>query len=551
MLLQITYQDKATQTDIIEKDTLEKIFNTLTTLSMKVDSMGNEIEKLKTNEVKPKSEATNQLTQQCAELCRSEDIKIPELEGDIGILHKTHNVYQSTSADNMAPKKIEIESSPSKGTSEAVRLHPPLYELTLQALSQLGAEYDEHGEEECFKRDDPNANIPSIEELVKTFSIDRYLEGNNAHFQMKMVYEFLKRMFMYENKDKMDEVWINYCGMPVYFGWKEFAIVTGLKCYPPFPSHVIPILTPKKAPHTLKKSKGKSCDRDHLVSIVDPSFKNKNLIEALKGKRISKKHKQSLCLVWFVHNIFWARDVNNNITVGLITLSEDLEVFNNYSWGYESFKMTIKYLLPPLAPKTVNLYDFSWAFMSVQTLSDPKVIDRIKIELFEVITITRKIILEGGLVVDDDLSGDGAVGGGSGAAVGANDAPLTVFKINHYEYDHTGYTDFASPNKYSGCKAKHDVVINAINALTASVKELTSKMGVIPSKRILYSSTPLEIKSKRRRKVISKALSSIQKSKIATPLSMFCIEQCTMDKGEQHELKKAFQVDIEATAEQH
>ncbi|KAM3394287.1 hypothetical protein P3S68_003289 [Capsicum galapagoense] len=98
MLWQITYQGKATQTDITEEDTLEKIFNTLTTLSMKVDSMGNEIEKLKINEVKLKSKATNQLTQQCAELCRSEDIKIPELEGDVGTLHKTHNVYQSTSA---------------------------------------------------------------------------------------------------------------------------------------------------------------------------------------------------------------------------------------------------------------------------------------------------------------------------------------------------------------------------------------------------------------------------------------------------------------------
>ncbi|PHU29748.1 Prolyl endopeptidase [Capsicum chinense] len=98
MLLQITYQDKATQTDIVEEDTLEKILNTLTTLSMKVDSMGNEIEKLKTNEDKLKSIATNQLTQQCAELCRSEDIKNPELEGDVGTLHKTHNIYQSTSA---------------------------------------------------------------------------------------------------------------------------------------------------------------------------------------------------------------------------------------------------------------------------------------------------------------------------------------------------------------------------------------------------------------------------------------------------------------------
>ncbi|PHU20276.1 hypothetical protein BC332_11427 [Capsicum chinense] len=144
--------------------------------------------------------------------------------------------------------------------------------------------YDEHREEECFKRDYPNANSPTTEELVKTFSIDHYLmrmqcdgatdltsdfvvkdscfgnyldlpEDNNAHFQMKMVYELLKRRFIYENKDKMDEVWINYCGMPVCFGWKEFAIVTGLKCYPPSPSHVIPILTQKSTPHTQKRQR--------------------------------------------------------------------------------------------------------------------------------------------------------------------------------------------------------------------------------------------------------------------------------------------------------
>ncbi|PHU24841.1 hypothetical protein BC332_03173 [Capsicum chinense] len=415
----------------------------------------------------------------------------------------------------MASKRTETESSLSKGTSEAARLYPSLYELALQALSQSGEEYDEH-EEEYFKRDDANANIPSTEELVKAFSIDcypvriqcdgaadltddfvvksamrkssdafkkifreqkldayfrdrcfgKYLhlpEDNNTCFQIKMVYELLKHRFMYEKKDKMDEVWINYCGMPVCFGWKEFVIVTELKCY--CPSQVIPILTPKKAPHTPKKGKDKSCDRDDLVSIVSPSFKNKNLIKALKAKGLSKKHEESLCLVWFVHNILWARDVNNSISLGLIKLSEDLKAFNNYPWGYESFKMTVKYLLTPLAPKTINLYSFPWAFMW--------------------------------------------------CAVSANDAPLTVFKANHYEYDYTGYIDFTSPSECSAykcqdCKAKHDVVINANNTLIAFVKELTSKRGLIPSKRILFPFTPLEIRAKRRRRVISRALSSIQ-----------------------------------------
>ncbi|PHU11794.1 hypothetical protein BC332_18724 [Capsicum chinense] len=137
-----------------------------------------------------------------------------------------------------------------------------------------GVEDNEHGEEGYLKRDDPNANSPSIKDLVKTFSIDRYpirmescfgkyldfSEDNNAHFQMKIVYNHLKRRFMYENKDKMDEVLINYCSIPVCFGWKEFAVVTRLKCYPPSPSQILPTLTQNKEPRTPKKGKGKSSD---------------------------------------------------------------------------------------------------------------------------------------------------------------------------------------------------------------------------------------------------------------------------------------------------
>ncbi|PHT36751.1 hypothetical protein CQW23_24451 [Capsicum baccatum] len=298
--------------------------------------------------------------------------------------------------DNMAPKKKKIESSPSKGTSAAAQQHPPLYKLALQALSQSGAEDNEHGEEESFKSDDPNANSPFAEELVKTFSIDHYpvriqcdgstdltgdlvvksamkksfdafrkilreqkldsyfrescfgqyldlLEDNIARFQMKMVYDLLKRSYTYSD--------------------------------------------PKKAPHTPKKEKGKSSDYDDLMSIIGPSFKNKNLIEALKDFAASSE---------------------------------------------------------------------------------------------------------------------------------------------------------CSPYKCQDCKSKHDGVINVINALTAFVKEMTSKRGVIPSKRILYPDTPLEIKAaKRRRKDTSKASSIIKKSKIAMPLSLSCTDvQCARATEKQHELKK-------------
>ncbi|PHU07128.1 hypothetical protein BC332_23617 [Capsicum chinense] len=92
-----------------------------------------------------------------------------------------------------------------------------------------GAEDNEDEEEECLKRDHPNTNSPSSEELVTTFSIDHYPirmqcdgatdltgkatfgqyldlpEHNYARFQIKMVHDLLKHRFMYENKDKMDE----------------------------------------------------------------------------------------------------------------------------------------------------------------------------------------------------------------------------------------------------------------------------------------------------------------------------------------------------------
>ncbi|PHU29322.1 hypothetical protein BC332_01415 [Capsicum chinense] len=79
---------------------------------------------------------------------------------------------------------------------------------------------------------------------------------------------------------------------------------------------------------------------------------------------------------------------------------------------------------------------------------------------------------------------------------------------------------------------------------------MTSKRGVIPSKRISYPDTLLEIKAaKRRRKDTSKALSIIKNIKIAMPLSLSCIDvQYARATEEQHELKK---VDVTATVEEH
>ncbi|KAF3631719.1 hypothetical protein FXO38_07399 [Capsicum annuum] len=161
------------------------------------------------------------------------------------------------------------------------------------------AEYDEHGEEEYFKRDDPNANSPSTEELVKTFSIDRYPVRMQYDSATDLMGDFVVKSVMGKSFDAFkkilreqklyayfrDNYFGKYLDLPednhTRFQIKmEFAIVTGLKCYPP--SQVIPILTQKKHPTYPKKAKTLSCDRDDLVFIVGPSLTKKNLIEALK-----------------------------------------------------------------------------------------------------------------------------------------------------------------------------------------------------------------------------------------------------------------------------
>ncbi|WMV49798.1 hypothetical protein MTR67_043183 [Solanum verrucosum] len=113
MLLQITYHDKSTQTETEEEDTSEKILKAITTLCTKVDSINNEIQKLKTNEdnLKSKANISQQHDYKNTELCRSEDRKNPELKGDVGKHLKTHNICLNTAAgltkDMIIPEDIE------------------------------------------------------------------------------------------------------------------------------------------------------------------------------------------------------------------------------------------------------------------------------------------------------------------------------------------------------------------------------------------------------------------------------------------------------------
>ncbi|KAH0729654.1 hypothetical protein KY289_000842 [Solanum tuberosum] len=170
--------------------------------------------------------------------------------------------------------------------------------------------------------------------------------------------------------------------MPLFFGKREFAIVSGLKCHPP--SEPVPEFIVKKEPRRRKKG-GKeetrqSTEEQDLVSLVGTSFKNLDLIYLLNVDDTSRKHKESLCLLWFVHNVLLAKDLNNNISLKWVNLSQDIEAFNNYPWGHESFELTVKYLLKPLGPKTNNLFGFPWAFMAWAFETIPHLTHQVNVE---------------------------------------------------------------------------------------------------------------------------------------------------------------------------
>ncbi|KAM3325273.1 hypothetical protein P3S67_000398 [Capsicum chacoense] len=188
----------------------------------------------------------------------------------------------------------------------------------------------------------------NIDELFKKSCFAHFLELSGPRplrFPMIIVYGLLKHRITYAGDDgglkkgrnKMDEVSINYCGMPICFGLKEFVIVTGLRCDRPEEPAI------KKTPHK--------------------SYKVKDFIADLKNKDIPKNYREKLCLVWFVHSVLLARDVKKVIERDLLVLADDFGRFNDYSWGYNNYYLTVKYLLKELKPKTTTLYGFPWAFM--------------------------------------------------------------------------------------------------------------------------------------------------------------------------------------------
>ncbi|KAM3338242.1 hypothetical protein P3S68_031459 [Capsicum galapagoense] len=146
----------------------------------------------------------------------------------------------------------------------------------------------------------------NIDGLFKKSCFAYFLELSEARplrFSIIMVYALLKRRIKYagveeglkEGRKKMDKVWINYCGMSVCFGLKEFAIVM-----------------------------------DGLLGIVGPSYKVEDLMADLVNKNIPKHYREKLCLVGLVHSVLLARYVRKVTEDNLLALADDFGKFNDY-----------------------------------------------------------------------------------------------------------------------------------------------------------------------------------------------------------------------------
>ncbi|KAG5606659.1 hypothetical protein H5410_028151 [Solanum commersonii] len=242
MLLQITYHDKATQTETEEEDTIEKILKAITTLCTKVDSMDNEIQKLNTNEDNLKSKASQQHDYKNAELRRSKDGKNPELKRDDGKLLKTHNVCLNTAVGtskqvsdkqhknansnqlfekpftqrtprhmSMEPQTSTYADTPAEILYEEIK--PPIQVIKIGLTKDMIIPKDIEQQEEIYKIEIPsfyaNKRIISISTIIQELA-NNYLNGNAiwSYYSRDqlMIYSNLREL----RRTDMDEVqrWI-------------------------------------------------------------------------------------------------------------------------------------------------------------------------------------------------------------------------------------------------------------------------------------------------------------------------------------------------------
>ena len=121
-------------------------------------------------------------------------------------------------------------------------------------------------------------------------------------------------------------------GKKLHFGYKEFAIITGLRCDPP------PTLKfkNKEGSNTLK-SKFFPEDNKVRTENIKSVFANKTTIA-------TDEEMVKLASLYFLEAILLALDMNKYIDMDHLYLADNLDDFNSYPWGRLVFDKTISSL---------------------------------------------------------------------------------------------------------------------------------------------------------------------------------------------------------------
>ncbi|KAM3303634.1 hypothetical protein P3S67_014664 [Capsicum chacoense] len=315
----------------------------------------------------------------------------------------------------------------------------------------------------------------NIDGLFKKSCFAHFLELSRTRplcFSMIMVYGLLKRRIMYteddggpkKGKNKMDEVWINYYGMPVCFGLKEIAIVTGLRCDHPEEPAI------KKTPYKgSNKCKAWACEaifplRKYFTDYPD-KVSHPRILRWLAAIESSKKNINETDLFnppddvmavgypWIVPTID-ELGMTSFLTLGLVDTKEDPMV--ELTKKELDVTTSIRRVVTQGRSNIKALYD------QTQTATDRVLLlGVLLVELFVMVVATLLLLL----------------------------LPVVIMSIG---------PSYPSSPSYSHCKCKvckdrEDKLLDKINTITKAAKDLKSRRGVIPSNEFRGSSKKVDI----------------------------------------------------------
>ncbi|KAH0672446.1 hypothetical protein KY290_024686 [Solanum tuberosum] len=118
---------------------------------------------------------------------------------------------------------------------------------------------------------------------------------------------------------------------PTCFGLKEFALITRLNCSA--------YARESKMNKVLRKG-----ENFHFKVTKNKNITSTKLISLIKSNKLNKEQKLKSYLVRFVHSMLLTPDWSKILDSNHIKMADDLDFFNSYPWGKESFDLTLTYL---------------------------------------------------------------------------------------------------------------------------------------------------------------------------------------------------------------